>query len=428
MDVLVVCLPFAGHVGPLAAVAGELVARGHRVAAYTGVKHRGRFERVGARWVPWTRAQDFDDADLAATFPRVGDGKGLAAQMANMRDILVGTAAGQAADIVAAGKAAPFDLVVADQLAAGAPVGAEALGLPWVTVCVTPLGLSSRYLPPFGTRLAPATGAVGRGRDAVLRALVSVGQRIAFTRPVNRLRAAHGLGPAAVSGTDGLHSPWLVLAQGVPGLEYPRPDRPGHVHFVGRLASPRTPHEPPSWWGELVAAHDRGTPVVHVTQGTLDTDPDDLLRPVMHAVADAVVVVTTGGAPVETLGPLPSHVYAASFIAHDELLPLVDAVVSNGGWGGVLAAVEAGVPLVVAGDTLDKPEVARRVVWSGAGLDMRTGRPKPAALSAAVHRVLDEPSFGARARELSTAMRAAGGVKAAGDLIEELKPAARGGP
>jgi UDP:flavonoid glycosyltransferase YjiC (YdhE family) len=421
MDVLVVCLPFAGHVGPLAAVAGELVARGHRVAAYTGATHRVRFERVGARWVPWAQAQDFDDADLAATFPKVGNGKGLAAQLANIRDILVGTAAGQVADIVAAGKAAPFDLVVADQLAAGAPIGAEVLGTPWVTVCVTPLGLSSRYLSPFGTRLAPATSAAGRGRDAVLRALVSFGQRAAFTRPVNRLRAAHGLGPAAVPGTDGQHSPWLVLAQGVPGLEYPRPDLPGHVHFVGRLAGAPPALDPPSWWDELVAARHRGKPVVHVTQGTLDTDPDDLLRPVMRAVADAVVVVTTGGAPVETLGPLPSHVYAAPFIAHDELLPLVDAVVSNGGWGGVLAAVEAGVPLVVAGGTLDKPEVARRVAWSGAGLDLRTDRPKPAALSAAVHRVLHEPSFGARARELSTAMRAAGGVEAAGDLIEELE-------
>ena len=421
MDILVVCLPFAGHVGPLAAVAGELVARGHRVVAYTGVKHRSRFEQVGAQWVPWAQAQDFDDADLAATFPRVGNGKGWAAQMANMRDILVGTAAGQAADIVAAGKMVPFDVVVADQLAVGAPIGAEALGVPWVTVCVTPLGLSSRYLPPFGMRLAPGTNAVGRGRDAVLRAVASFGQRVVFTRPVNGLRAAHGLGPAAVPGTDGQHSPWLVLAQAVPGLEYQRPDRPGQVHFVGRLAGAPATHELPSWWGELVAARDCGKPVVHVTQGTLDTDPDDLLRPVMRAVADAVVVLTTGGAPVQTLGPLPSHVYAAPFIAHDELLPLVDAVVSNGGWGGVLAAVEAGVPLVVAGDTLDKPEVARRVAWSGAGLDLRTDRPKPAALSAAVHRVLNEPSFRARARELSIAMRAAGGVKAAGDLIEELK-------
>jgi UDP:flavonoid glycosyltransferase YjiC (YdhE family) len=380
-----------------------------------------RFERVGARWAPWVHAQDFDDADLAATFPKVGNGKGMAAQMANMRDILVGTAAGQAADIVAAAKTTPFDLVVSDQLAVGAPVGAEALGLPWVTVCVTPLGLSSRYLPPFGLRLAPATSAAGRARDAVLRALVSSTQRAVFTRPVNRLRAAHGLGAAAVPGPDGQHSPWLVLAQGVPGLEYQRPDLPSHVHFVGRLAGGPATREPPSWWDELRAARTRGEPVVHVTQGTLDTDPDDLLRPVMRAVTDAVVVLTTGGAPVETLGPLPAHVYAAPFIAHDELLPLVDVVVSNGGWGGVLAAVEAGVPLVVAGDTLDKPEVARRVAWSGAGLDLRTGRPKPAALSAAVHRVLNEPSFRARARELSTAMHAAGGVKAAGDLIEELK-------
>jgi UDP:flavonoid glycosyltransferase YjiC (YdhE family) len=34
---------------------------------------------------------------------------------------------------------------------------------------------------------------------------------------------------------------------------------------------------------------------------------------------------------------------------------------TDGCWGGVLAALGAGVPLVVAGGTLDKPEVARRV-------------------------------------------------------------------
>jgi UDP:flavonoid glycosyltransferase YjiC (YdhE family) len=32
----VVSLPFAGHVGPLSAVSGELMRRGHEVVAYTG--------------------------------------------------------------------------------------------------------------------------------------------------------------------------------------------------------------------------------------------------------------------------------------------------------------------------------------------------------------------------------------------------------
>jgi hypothetical protein len=42
-------------------------------------------------------------------------------------------------------------------------------------------------------------------------------------------------------------------------------------------------------------------------------------------------------------------------------------MVTNGGYGGVQQALANGVPLVVAGDSEDKPEVAARVRWSGTG-------------------------------------------------------------
>lgn len=74
--ILVASLPFAGHVVPTSALAAELVTRGHEVVAYTGRKYRERFAAVGASWLPWTKATDFDDADLDATFPGIGTGKG----------------------------------------------------------------------------------------------------------------------------------------------------------------------------------------------------------------------------------------------------------------------------------------------------------------------------------------------------------------
>ena len=44
------------------------------------------------------------------------------------------------------------------------------------------------------------------------------------------------------------------------------------------------------------------------------------------------------------------------------LLPRTDVLVTNGGYGGVQQALAHGVPLVVAGRTEDKVEVAARVV------------------------------------------------------------------
>ena len=179
----------------------------------------------------------------------------------------------------------------------------------------------------------------------------------------------------------------------VPGFEYPRRDLPASVRFVGPiLAPPSTRFDRP-----LVGRADGGRPVVHVTQGTLDNaDLGRLLRPTIEALAgdDLLVVATTGGPDPAPCGRgLPANVRLERFIPHDLLLPHVDVMVTNGGYGGVQQALAHGVPLVVAGDSEDKPEVAARVHWSGTGIDLRTGRPSPAQVAGAVRRVLAEPAY-----------------------------------
>jgi UDP:flavonoid glycosyltransferase YjiC (YdhE family) len=94
--------------------------------------------------------------------------------------------------------------------------------------------------------------------------------------------------------------------------------------------------------------------------------------------------------------------------------------VTNGGWGGVLASLAAGVPLVVAGGTLDRPEIARRMAWSGAGIDLRTGTPSPRRVRAAVAQVLADPSYTARAEEIGRSLDRFGGAATAAQLIEQL--------
>jgi UDP:flavonoid glycosyltransferase YjiC (YdhE family) len=423
--ILVTAMPFAGHVTPLAAVAGELVRRGHHVVAYGGAKYRDRFVEVGTDWLPWSRAPDYDDAHLADAFPALADVTGFRRGIAVGRHVLVGTGTGQAEDILAAARRRPFDLFVADQLAFGAPLAAEATGTRFATVAVMPLAQLSSDLPPSGFLLFPATGPVGRARDAALRGVTRLAFRLFTTPAINGLRASVGLGPTKMDGLDSFYSPSLFIAQGVPGLEYPRSDLPPQVHFVGRLAVPPTADlELPAWWPDLLAARAVGRPVVHVTQGTLETDPDDLIKPAIAALADedVLVVCATGAGAGSVLGVLPDNVRAAPLLPYDRLLPLVDVMVTNGGWGGILAAAEAGVPLVVAGGSLDKPENARRVAWSGMGLDLRSGRPKPKRVGRAVRQVLGSPRLRLRAAELGEAVTAAGGACAAAALVETLLP------
>ncbi|MDX8037181.1 glycosyltransferase [Lentzea sp. BCCO 10_0856] len=377
--ILVSSLPFAGHVGALAAVSNELVRRGHDVVVHTGAKYRHKFE--GAEWLPWTRAPDFDDAELARTFPSVGDGKGMRANFANVRDVLAGTGAAQARDVLEA----EFDLVVTDHLAFGAAMAAELRDVPWVTVAVTPLVTS--------------------------RQLARVVSRLIVDGMFNRMRAEAGLQPKPGS-LEAFYSSELVLAQGVHDLETVRVPR--QVRFVGRLITPARPAGLPEWWPDL-----DGRTVVHVTQGTLETGAEDLLRPAIEQLRghDVLVVATTGGAPVETLGTLPGNVRAAEFIPHDLLLPRTDVMITNGGWGGVLAALEAGVPMVVVPGELDKAQVARRVKVAGAGIVRR----KPNRLGEAVDQVLARPGHRVRARELGEQITAAGGAAKAADLVEGIR-------
>ncbi|BDZ52945.1 hypothetical protein GCM10025870_33890 [Agromyces marinus] len=80
-------------------------------------------------------------------------------------------------------------------------------------------------------------------------------------------------------------------------------------------------------------------------------------------------------------------------------------MITNGGWGGVLAALTHGVPLIVAGGDLDKPEIAARIDWAGAGIDLRTGTPKPRAILEAWRRLDADPSYAERAAEIGRSLR-----------------------
>jgi UDP:flavonoid glycosyltransferase YjiC (YdhE family) len=161
--------------------------------------------------------------------------------------------------------------------------------------------------------------------------------------------------------------------------------------------------------------------VVHVTQGTLDNaDLGRLLIPTMTALAndDVLVVGTTGGPdPAPLRAGLPANARLERFVPHDLLLPRVDVMVTNGGYGGVQQALAHGVPLVVAGDSEDKPEVAARVRWSGAGIDLRRGDPSPAQLATAVRTILARPAYRQRAGALQAEIGRADPV---GTIVETL--------
>ena len=143
-----------------------------------------------------------------------------------------------------------------------------------------------------------------------------------------------------------------------------------------------------------------------MTQGTIANHNFGLLiAPTLTALAnepDVLVVETTGGRPVDAIpGVVPRNARVASVLPFEWLLPRVDVLVTNGGYGSVNQAMSYGIPLVTAGMTEDKADVNARVAWSGVGLNLATNEPTQEALRAAVRTVLDRPAYRMRASQMA---------------------------
>ncbi|MGL5816602.1 MAG: nucleotide disphospho-sugar-binding domain-containing protein [Phycicoccus sp.] len=420
--VLVCAMPLTGHVTPLLALARKLVERGHTVHVYTGSRFRTAVEGTGARFEPMSAALDPGDGLLEDFLPELRTLSGMAQLRYALKLFFIDSGEGQLADLRHLMSRFRPDTIVVDSSFRGAALLHElGEGPPWVAVNVLPLTLSSRDTAPFGPGYRPMPGRHGRLRNAVLRWLATRVLLRDVSMHADAQRVRLGLPPRAELIFDAALSPYLYLQAGVASLEYPRSDLAPQVHFVGPLTDPptRSSHPLPMWWDDVVSG-DR--PVVHLTQGTVDTDPRRLLIPALRALAgeDVLVVASTGGPPVDTLGALPANARAAEFVPHAALLPHTAVMVTNGGYGGVLGALTHAVPLVVSGDSQDKPEVAARVRFAGAGIDLRTGKPTEAGIRRAVLRALTDPHLRRGARAVADDIARHRGARAAADLIETL--------
>src|SRR5262249_57883156 len=106
--------------------------------------------------------------------------------------------------------------------------------------------------------------------------------------------------------------------------------------------------------------------------------------------------------PVEAIrGAIASKARLASYLPFEWLLPRVNVLVTNGGYGSVNQAMSFGIPLVTAGMTEDKADVNARVAWSGVGIDLSTNEPTEQALREAVRTVLDRPDYRQRAAQMA---------------------------
>ena len=198
---------------------------------------------------------------------------------------------------------------------------------------------------------------------------------------------------------------------------------PPNVDFVGAITRPGVA----ATEDELVAADvaellDRRTPWLLLSMSTTNQGQSAVLPGLLDALSrlPVHVLLTLGGAVDPGSVEAPANVLVRGYVAHELVLPHVDAFVTHAGMSGIATALSFGRPLVCLPQGRDQGFNAARVDELGAGISLAAGA-APEAVAAAAARVLADPSYAAVARRFADPAGRRDPVEAALALLEPAR-------
>jgi MGT family glycosyltransferase len=387
-----------GNVAPQLALARGLLERGHEVRVLTEDCLAEDVAAVGARFERFATAPN--RASRNEDLIRDWEARTPLGAFARGRDrVMMGPASAYAQDTHAALEREAVDAMVCDYMLFGPPIAAERAGVPQALIVHNIYMVPEPGKPAPGPGFLPARGRLGVARDrAVNRAFLALFNR--GLPAVNRARSQHGLAPLRHI-VDQLHRVELVLVLTSESFDFHGEAHPGHVRYVGpMLADPR-------WVGAWQPPWpaDDPRPLVVVSFSSTYMAQERVLARVIEGLGrlDGRVLVTTGPAVDPASLPAAGNTVVVRSAPHAKLFPEAAVVVTHAGMGTVTRALACGVPLVCVPMGRDQLDVAARVVHAGAGVRLRTGA-KPAAIRAAVERVMRDPDFQSNAQRIGARM------------------------
>lgn len=415
----IVAPPAAGHLSGLGSLGCELKRRGHQATVFSGDRAENMTKRLGLPVYNYT-----DDAKVIRLIHRP---LLIAAACVGMRismsmRVRIAYWADQALRrLPGALRELQIDALLVDRTQLAAGTVAEHLGLPFATVSTGVLWNEEIGVPPQCTGWS-----YREGRWPLLRNRLGYTAWHLFLRPaiktINRFRRDQGLKP--LKEINDTFSPMAQLSQMCPELDFPRAHLSRNFHYIGSLAEGRPERTSDFPWERL-----DGRPLIYASVGTVhDGKCFNAFPKIAEACAglDAQLVIALGKwrddhpERDQAIRNLPGDPIVVGFAPQIALLERASLLITHAGANTVLEALSAGVPMVALPRAVDQPAMSARVVQAGVGVRASFNRFKPSALRRQIIQVLSDPSFRQRARHIGSALRAAGGVRRAADLCEQL--------
>lgn len=292
---------------------------------------------------------------------------------------------------------------------------ADVVGLPFITICSAVVLNREPTVPPFMTNWSYnlAWWAILRnklGYKLLTRVTKSV------TALIDNYRRDQNL--PAYSHPHQRYSQLAQISQQPAELEFPRTSLPEWFHFTGPYHD-STGREVADFPFDKLT----GQPLIYASMGTLQ----NRLLPVFHKIAaacqdlDAQLVISLGGsANPEVLQGLPGNPLVVRYAPQLQLLEKADLTITHAGMNTTLECLTNGVPMVAIPIANDQPGVASRIVWTGCGEAIPVKKVNVNNLRTAITKVLTEDRYKQNALRLQEAIKKAGGIKRAVDIIEQV--------
>ena len=401
------CPAETGHLNTMLPLGQEMHRRGHRVTFFGIVDARSKVLAAGLEFHLIGEAE-FPAGASDRLFEELGKLSGLAALRYTL-DWIKQSAAVFLKEGPNALKDAQIEAILVDQISPEGGIVAELLDIPFITICSALPFNQEPTIPPFFTTWNYNLAGWAILRNQIVYQLVNP-----FGKSMENLRFSYrklwNLPPEISS-----DSQLAILTQQPAEFEYPRQTLPDYFHFTGPYHN-QTSRKPVDFpWDKLT-----DKPLIYASMGTLQNQLTDVFQAIAEACVglDAQLVISLGGASLESLPALPGNPIVVSYAPQLALLERAAVAITHAGMNTALECLTYGVPMVAIPVTNDQPGVAARVAWTGTGEIVPLNKLTAARLQTALKLILTQESYRQNALRLKKSIAEAGGVSRAADIIE----------
>ena len=404
-----------GDLEPFLAMAVALRVLGAEVTIATVKMYEQTVKQLGFAYVPvgpHFRSEDQLIID-AITDPKMGT-------ISLVTELLVPGLAESYREIES--HVACHDVTVTHPVGLAGMISSEIHAKPWVATVLAPVALFSRYDAPF-LPIFPMISGVARHSPFVGGVMQRMLKRMAapLAKEVGRFRSSLGLRGDSPPILIGSHSPYLNLALFDSVFGEPQRDWPQHTIQTGacmfEVDAPLPAYDTQRLdkflvKGDAPVIVTLGSSVVHL-RGDFFAESYQAL-----AALNLRALFISGDQYLDGVDADPTRFLKMKYLPYSNIFPAAKAIINHGGIGTLSRVLRAGKPTLVVPFSHDQPDNAARIRRLGVGLTIRADRYDAGRAEVAIDRLVHEPNFSQRAKQMSSKFSECGAARAAQAIYE----------